>query len=95
MEHIARATYPMFPIRWLLRHPFRAESAIAEMPQSLVFAAPKDRVIRFAETAAMVELMGEKAQLHTFDVAHGEFLFHPAVWGVVDEFLSRLATPDA
>ena len=95
VEHIARATYPMFPIRWLLRHPFRAESAIAAMPQSLVFAAPEDRVIRFAETAAMVALMGEKAQLHTFDVAHGEFLFHPPVWGVVDEFLSRLATPDA
>ena len=88
VEHIARATYPMFPVRWLLRHPFRAESAVAAMPRTLVLAAPKDRVIRFAETVAMVRLLGDKAELRAFDVAHGEFLFHGEVWAAVDEFLA-------
>lgn len=91
VERIARATYPMFPIRWLLRHPFRAEGAVAAMPRALVLAAPEDRVIRFRETKAMVRLLGEKAQLRTFDVAHGEFLFHAPVWAAVDEFLATVA----
>lgn len=90
VEHIARAAYPIFPIRWLLRHPFRAETAVESMPRALVFAAPHDRVIRFAESEAMVRLIGDKAQLHTFDVAHGEFLFHPPVWALVAEFLGDL-----
>lgn len=92
VEHIARATYPMFPVRWLLRHPFRAESAVAAMPRALVLAAPKDRVIRFAETEAMVRLLGDKATLRTFDVAHGEFLFHGEAWAAVDEFLATVGT---
>lgn len=87
VEHIARATYPMFPVRFLLRHPFRADSAVDAMPRSLVLAAPEDRVIRFEESTAMVRLLGEKAQLHTFDVAHGEFLFHAPAWEAIDEFL--------
>lgn len=91
IEHIARATYPFVPIRWLLRHPFRAESAVDAMPRTLVFAAPKDRVIRFAETQAMVQLIGDKSTLLTFDVAHGEFLFHAPVWQSVDEFLSAVS----
>ena len=90
VEHIARAAYPMFPVRWLLRHPFRAESAVAAMPRTLVLAAPKDRVIRFRETEAMVRRLGGKAQLRTFDVAHGEFLFHAEVWAAVDEFLATV-----
>ena len=90
IEHIARATYPFVPVRWLLRHPFRAESAIDAMPRALVFAAPHDRVIRFAESQAMVELMGARATLLTFDVAHGEFLSHQPAWEAVDEFLAAL-----
>ena len=93
VEAIARATYPIVPIRWLLRHPFRAETAVHAMPRTLVFAAPNDRVIRFAESRAMVQLLGEKATLRTFDVAHGEFLFHAPVWQAVDEFLETIALP--
>ena len=90
VEHIARSTYPFVPIRWLLRHPFRAASAVDAMPRSLVFAAPNDRVIRFAESQAMVELLGDKATLRTFDVAHGDFLFHAPVWEAIDEFLKTI-----
>lgn len=90
VEHIARSTYPFIPIRWLLRHPFRADSAVAAMPRALVFAAPNDRVIRFSESEAMAALLGDKAKLLTFDVAHGAFLFHAQVWEAVDEFLQTV-----
>ena len=90
VEHIALATYPVFPIRWMLKHPFRAFTAVDHMPRTLVFAAPDDRVIPFAETQAQVRNLGDKAELRTFDVAHGGFLSHQPVWEAVDEFLAAV-----
>ena len=95
VEQIARSTYPIFPIRLLLRHPFRALEAVESMPQTLVFASPTDRVIRFSESQAMVDLFGEKAELLTLDVAHGDFLFQPFVWQAVDRFLESVAPEQA
>ena len=93
VEHIARATFPfsLFPVRWLLRHPLRAETAAADLPPALVFASPSDRVIPFAESQAMVRLLGERAELHTFDLAHNAFLAHPPLWEKVDAFLAALS----
>lgn len=88
VEDIALSTYPIFPIRWMLKHPFRAYTAVEHMPRTLVFAAPNDRVIKFAETQAQVRNLGDKAELRTFNVAHGEFLSHQPVWEAVDEFLA-------
>ena len=90
VEHIARSVYPFMPIRWMLRHPFRAESAVQHMPPTLVFAAPGDRVIRFRETQAQLRNFGDKATLRTFNVDHGAFLSHPPAWEAVDEFLAAL-----
>ena len=95
VEHIALSTYPIFPIRWMLKHPFRAHTAVAHMPGTLVFAAPNDRVIKFAESQAQVRNLGDKAELRTFHVEHGEFLSHPPVWDAVDEFLASVATRPA
>ena len=64
VEHIARSRFPIFPIRWLLRHPFDAESVAASMPRTLAFASPTDLVIPFAESAAMVETLGERVEFH-------------------------------
>ena len=90
VEHIALATYPIFPIRWMLRHPFRAFTAVEHMPRTLAFASPTDRVIKFAETQAQLRNFGDKAELRTFAVAHGEFLSHQPVWEAVDEFLADM-----
>ena len=89
VEHIARSAYPIFPVRWMLRHPFPAESVADDLPRALVVASPTDRVIRFSESRAMVEKLGEKAEFHTFTVAHNEFLAHPPVWRLVDEFVAK------
>ena len=93
VEHIARATFPfnLFPVGWLLRHPLRAETAAADLPPALVFASPSDRVIPFAESQALVGLLGERAELHTFDLPHNAFLAYPPVWQKVDGFLAALA----
>ena len=88
VEHIARSRFPIFPIRWLLRHPFDAESVAASMPRTLAFASPTDLVIPFAESAAMVEALGERAEFHTYDLAHNAFLEHAALWDEVRDFLS-------
>ena len=88
VEHIALATYPIFPIRWMLKHPFRAFTAVPHMPQTLVFAAPNDRVIKFAETEAQLRNFGAKAELRTFAIDHGQFLAHQPVWEAVDAFLA-------
>ena len=95
VEHIARSRFPIFPIRWLLRHPFDAESVAASMPRTLAFASPTDLVIPFAESAAMVEALGERVEFHTYDLAHNAFLEHAPVWAEVREFLSQYTTPEA
>lgn len=89
VAHIARSRFPIFPIRWLLRHPFDAVSHADEMPTTLVFASPIDRVIDFRESEAMVAALGAKAELHAFDVVHAEFLDHRPLWDVVRDFMHR------
>ena len=88
VEHIALATYSIFPIRWMLKHPFRAFAAVEHMPRTLAFASPNDRVIKFAESQAQLRNFGDKAELRTFAVDHGGFLSHQPVWEAVDEFLA-------
>ena len=88
VEHIARSRFPIFPIRWLLRHPFDAESVVASMPRTLAFASPSDLVIPFAESAAMVHALGERVEFHTYDLAHNAFLEHAPLWNEVRDFLS-------
>lgn len=95
VEHIALSTYPIFPIRWMLKHPFHAHAAVEHMPRTLVFAAPNDRVIKFAETQAQVRNLGDKAELRTFRVEHGGFLSHQPVWKAVDEFLASVSARPA
>ena len=94
VEQIARSTYPIFPIRLLLRHPFRAESAVDAIPRALVFASPADRVIRFAESEAMVRLFGDRAELQTLNVAHADFLHQRSVWQAVARFLATVRSPE-
>jgi len=90
LAHIARKRYPIFPVRWLLRHPFAAESAAAALPRTLVFASPGDRVVPFEESLALARAIGANAQLHTAQVAHGGFFGLPQFWDAVDALLADL-----
>jgi len=88
VEHIARSRFPIFPIRWLLRHPFDAEAVAPLMPRTLAFASPSDLVIPYSESAAMVKTLGDRVDFHQYNLAHNAFLEHGPLWDEVRDFLS-------
>ena len=92
VERIARSSFPIFPVRWMLRHPFRAETEVAHLPNTLMFASRTDRVIPFAESKALANLLGERGDLRVFDdLPHNAFLAYPPLWQAVDDFLAAVA----
>ena len=96
IARIAQKYFRVFPVRWLLRHPFRAEAVVAEMPPTLVIASPVDGVIPYEESQAMVRAMraaenGSPVDFHTVDVRHGAFPGEPEFWQAVDDYLARLS----
>lgn len=99
VARIAKARFPIFPVRWMLRHPFDAEAAAAHMPPMLAFASPIDRVIPFAESEAMVAVLkktGREVELRMFNLPHSAFMGHLPVWQAIDAFLAaRLPAADA
>ena len=96
IARVAKRHFRVFPVRWMLRHPFRAETVAGAMPPTLVIASSIDGVIPFSESQAMVRAMrGAKddaaVEFHTLDVRHGEFPFHPAFWRIVDGYLTGVS----
>ena len=93
IARVAQKHFRVFPVRWMLRHPFRAEAVAASMPPTLVIASSVDGVIPFAESEAMVEAMrtGEDTvTFRTVDVPHGAFPGEPEFWRAVDDYLAGL-----
>lgn len=94
VEHVARRTLPLVPVRTLLRHRFDAETAVAHLPRTLVLASPRDEVIGFKENEAMIDAInagtGGVVELKTFRLSHNQFFNHPPVWQAVDEFLETV-----
>ena len=93
---IAQKYFRVFPVRWLLRHPFRAEAVVAEKPPTLVVASSVDGVIPYEESQAMVRAMraaenGSPIDFRTIDVLHGGFPGEPDFWQAVDDYLARLS----
>ena len=96
VERLARQRFPIFPVRWILRHPFRAEAAAASMPPTLVIASNVDGVIPIAESEAMVRAMrdaegGPPVEVRTIDVPHGYFPGRPEFWRAVDDYLAGVS----
>lgn len=98
IARLAQEHFRVFPVRWMLRHPFRAEAVVAAMPPTLVIASTVDGVIPFAESKAMVRAMeeaenGPPVELRTIDVRHGYFPGRPEFWRAVDDYLAGLPQP--
>lgn len=96
IARVAQKHFRVFPVRWLLRHPFRAEAVVADMPPTLVIASTVDRAIPFAESQAMVQAMreveeGPPIEFRTIDVGHGYFPGRPEFWQAVDDYLAGLS----
>ncbi len=95
ITRVAEKHFRIFPVRWLLRHRFRAEAVVASMPPTLVIASSVDGVIPFAESQAMVQAMravkdGPPVAFRTIDVPHGAFPGQPEFWRAVDDYLAGL-----
>lgn len=93
IARVAQKHFRVFPVRWLLRHPFRAEAVVADMPPTLAIASSVDGVIPFAESEAMVQAMravedGPPVEFRTVDVPHGAFPYAPDFWQAVDDYLA-------
>ena len=93
---IAQKHLRVFPVRWMLRHPFRAETVAAALPPTLVIASSVDGVIPYEESQAMVRAMraakdGSPVEFLTIDVRHGAFPGHPEFWRAVDDYLAGLS----
>lgn len=95
IARIAQKYFRVFPVRWLLRHPFRAEAVAAGMPPTLVIASSVDSIIPYEESQAMVRAMravenGSPIDFRTVDVPHGTFPGDRDFWQAVDDYLARL-----
>ena len=95
ITRVAEKHFRVFPVRWLLRHRFRAEAVVASMPPTLVIASSVDGIIPYAESQAMVQAMravedGPPVAFRTVDVPHGAFPGEPEFWRAVDDYLAGL-----
>lgn len=96
ITRIAQKYFRVFPVRWLLRHPFRAEAVVAGLPPTLVIASSVDRIIPYEESQAMVRAMraaenGPPVDFRTIDVPHRRLRVEPEFWQAVDDYLAGLS----
>jgi pimeloyl-ACP methyl ester carboxylesterase len=55
---VAAQRYPWAPVRWLIRHPFRSDEALAEIDLPVaVIGAGRDHVVPPARTAALIGVL--------------------------------------
>jgi fermentation-respiration switch protein FrsA (DUF1100 family) len=93
---IGQSRYPMFPIRWIIRNPFRAIDAIGRVRAPILFLhSPEDVVIPFGEGR---RLFAAATAPKTFvDVRGGHVeaseIDHEKFYGAVRDFLSGARTP--
>jgi fermentation-respiration switch protein FrsA (DUF1100 family) len=64
---VAASAFPIFPVRWLLRDPFRSDQRIARVTAPLlVMHGERDTVISIAFGERLFELANEPKQLVRF-----------------------------
>ena len=96
IARVAQKHFRVFPVRWMIRHPFRAESVVGAMPPTLVIASRKDEIIPYGESLEMVRAMGavENAppiEFFEVDARHNWIRDSPELWEAVDDYLGRLS----
>lgn len=96
IARIAQKHFRVFPVRWMLRHPFRAESVVGAMPPTLVIASTIDQIVPYKESCEMVRAMraiedGPPIEFRTVDVPHIRIRDAPELWDAVDDYLAGLS----
>ena len=96
IARIAQKHFRLFPVRWMLRHPFRAESVVGAMPPTLVIASSVDQIVPYEESCEMVRAMraveeGSPVEFLTVDAPHIWIRDVPELWDAVDDYLGELS----
>ena len=96
IARVAQKHFRVFPVRWMLRHPFRAESVVGAMPPALVIASSEDEIIPYEESLGMVRAMravenAPRIEFLSIDGRHNWIRGSPELWQAVDDYLGRLS----
>jgi hypothetical protein len=89
---VAASHYPIFPVRWLLKHPFDSTRfARRTKTPALLIAAAEDRVIPAKHAQALANVWAGEHSLHVLQgVGHNDLETHPDYFRLINEFLGSL-----
>jgi len=90
---VGKRHYPVFPVRWLLRHRFASdERAPTIRTPVLIIAAEHDNVIPPAHAQQLFERWSGPKEIHVLPgVGHNDVELHPDYDALVTEFLMEVA----
>lgn len=90
---VAKAHYPIFPVKWLLRHRFDSAELAPDINAPALFLTASDDVIvppRFAENLRRV-WGGPTTAIRVEGTGHNTIETSPSYWDAVNVFLSSFA----
>lgn len=89
LGRIAQQRFPVFPVRWLLRHDIDASASVAKLPERLlVLYSRHDNVVPTNESRAFVRLLTFDPRVVEFAGAHNAPMTSPSIWGPIKGFLN-------
>lgn len=89
IARIAQQRFPVFPVRWLLRHDIDASTVAASLPERLlVLYSRHDNVVPTAESRAFVRLLVSEPQVVEFLGDHNAPMTVPPIWAAIEGFLN-------
>ncbi len=91
LVNVAKNHYPIFPIRYLLRHPFRSDQiAPGIMCPMLAIIGKQDRIIPNERSLTLVKQWGGNSY-HVIieNTGHNTISFAPEYWQAIQNFLSK------
>lgn len=89
---VAKTHYGIFPVRWLLKHPFPSDQfARSARAPALIVAAERDFVIPPAHAESLARQWAGPKQLQILQgVGHNDVHLHEEYFALVNGFLARL-----
>lgn len=89
IARIAAQRFPVFPVRWLLRHDIDASTVADSLPERLlVLYSRHDNVVPTAESRAFVRLLASEPRVVEFSGDHNAPMTVPPIWGAIEGFLN-------
>ena len=89
IARIAQQRFPVFPVRWLLRHDIDASAVAETLPERLlVLYSRRDNVVPTAESRAFVRLLASKPRVVEFSGEHNAPMTAPPIWTAIEGFLN-------